>query len=351
MRKFVSKLIKGFLIYIVLTFVITNVLYSYIQNEHINYLKIESSLITEQYDNLIESHDVNTLFLGTSKTFRQINPSQFDTAYINSNSLNLGVNNLYPFRSLDFESFISPKCDSIKRIVYEVRDLGLLGKNYNSINNIVSISGNRYLQLIKMNLQKSSSIKSKVRELVNLGKLFIYKSLGIGMSRFWISNSDKKYLKYGKVPSNGFLSLEKQLKIEQENNYYDGAQMDREKYLKWKEKNDIYNFFLRKENVPEQKEVKSVLGELNLKHLRTFFPNAEIIFVIPPRTLPEFYNDVCLQMNYYKDHGYQCFDFSNPVEYPKLYSDSSTFDIGHLNDHGSVLYTSYLVKALKGNNH
>jgi len=331
----------------VLSFVITNVLYSYIQNKQINYLSIESSLIAEQYSTLIKSHHVNTLFLGTSKTFRQINPEQFDATYTNSKSINLGVNNLYPFRSLDFENFIASQCDSIKYVLYEVRDVGILGKNYKSINNIVSISGYRYLQLIRINLDKQASIKSKVKEFISLSKLFLYKSFGVGMSRLWMSDSDKKYFKYGKIPNNGFLSLQKQLKIEQKHGYYDGVQKDRDKYLKWKEANDIYDFFLRKDSITEKRETKSVLAELNLVHLRTSFKNAEIIFVIPPRTLPEFYNDVYIQMEYYKENGYQCFDFSNPIEYPKLYTDSSTFDIGHLNDFGSVLYTSYLVKALK----
>ena len=79
---------------------------------------------------------VNHLFVGSSATWRQIDPRAFDSsvgAGVDSYSFNLGNDGLYPMRSVSYlEHLIETLPDRINVIFFELYALDALSFNYNS---------------------------------------------------------------------------------------------------------------------------------------------------------------------------------------------------------------------------
>ncbi len=345
MKKFLLKSALYFTIVMVLVAIVSHTIYAYVQKSQMNYLDYESGLIREQYHRLNSSY--NTMFLGTSKTFRQVDPLIFDSLNTGCKSINMGVNNLYPYRSFDYERFISPKCDSIRLIIYELRTIGLIGSNYSSLRNLVSYSSDRGTSLFKSTFFFSGgSLKLRIKLALNYFKFMLYKSSGIGLKRL-LQKDDTPYFTYGQPTNRGYFPLDKQLQCELDSNFHSGIERDRNKFLLWKNENSLMdNYDHRKCKIKQAQQVNE-LADYTMEHLKRCFPKAQVVFVIPPHTLNGFYPNLYQQYLYLKSKGYVCLNFADTVQYPELHQDSTSYDIGHLNTKGANLYTTLISKRLQ----
>jgi len=347
MKTFLKKISIIILVTVLLIAVSSHLIYWHIQKKQVNYLKYESGLIYTQYKHL-DNKQYNTMFLGTSKMYRQVDPLVIDSIVANTKSINMGVNNLYPFRSFDFERFISPKCDSIKTILYEIRTPGLIGKNYNSVRTLISISGKRNQQLLNYLISADYSFKLKVKSIINYLKMFLYKSFGIGLRRLIEMEEPQEYYEFGGPTEQGYYALEDQMKKEMEHGHNSGAVSDYNNFKDWLQSNTIANYFSINRDILLNKEFKySAFSKITVDHLKRYFPNARIIFVIPPHTNSSFYPILFNEGRNYEKLGYSVLDYTYQDKYPQLYEDITSFDIGHLNSVGAGIYSAYLANDIK----
>lgn len=72
--------------------------------------------------------------------------------------------------------------------------------------------------------------------------------------------------------------------------------------------------------------------------------NIQLVLLIMPRMIDNYALNVAAQWN-----GAYTFDYCNPTEYPELYTDSLSFDVGHLNKRGSVFFTQLLAGDFRSN--
>ncbi len=351
MRQFLKRLLVFLMIYFVVSMVFFIAFYDFINSHLYNYLGYESGIVNLQYKNLEKSNGINTLFLGTSKTFRQIDPLYFDSI-TNTKSLNLGINNLYPFRSIDFESFIKEDCKNVDNVIIEIRPLGSIGENSNTMQNLVAINSTRFAQMISYYRKSHGfSWKTKVLNNVSMLKFCAYKFIGLGSIRI-IKDADNNYFPNSVIPSNGYFPLEQQMNDEIKEGNLSELYQEKNNFEEWINHNSLLDMFATDSfSDTLNAEAGRYLAKIYLEHLKSVFPNKNICFYVPPKTLKQYHSESLAQAAYYRGQGYQVVDFSKMSIYPDLYSREFSFDVSHLNNKGARKLTYYLAKQLKDSIH
>ena len=340
MKKLLAKLSLLFIIYLVVTASLTTMVYDFDIFGKNSWLLNESNLVELQKINYENCKDVNTCFLGTSKTFRSINPTLFDSITNVTKSINLGVNNLLPFRSFNFDKIVSEINNELDYVIYEIREFPTIGDNYNYIPYVNNINLPRYLfSLQYITKCENRNINWKLMNYYNVTRLFLYKYFSISAFRYWNEKNDY-YFKHSVIPSNGYLPYEKEYQDFIENNDNGGIvelrKHYKKNYLSYK-LDSLYNTtYLAKVKVPDS---GSMLARVTLNEIVKCFPKSQIIFVIPPRTDALYYPNLYSQKVYFQSKGYKVFDFADPNEYPQLYTYDTSFEQAHLNSKGSDIYT------------
>jgi hypothetical protein len=334
MRIFIAKISFFALVAICLNLIV-NVFF-----ENVFYRMIERNTLLEFESDLEiirRNPDINTVFIGSSKTFRNVDPIVFDSL-TNLSSYNLGRGGFFPPRTFKLISRVQEINPSFN-LVIELSHLDILDENYDylDIQNVINFKtiGNT-LQYV---LHSTLPYKYKVKYVLEYGRFFVVKYFGFYSSRFFYSlnnsntfnNIDEDFGMMGYEP----LDSSQDVKVIQRGEKFNlSPQEELQKVVK------NYSEFLetkKSERKIINMDVFSSLVDLNKER---------VVFIIPPRQKEYSLNIINDQKIHLESKGFRVLDFSDPSIHPELFWEKHSFDSFHLNTLGASLYTSYLANEI-----
>ncbi len=294
----------------------------------------------------------NTVFVGSSVTFRQIDPEIFDAEladFHRVHSYNLGNDGLYAPRSIDFlEYLLSTAPPNLDTVFVELFRLDEIKANYDAPEIMYATGYREYVEILQTILAANFPARYKFWLLAQYTRSFAYKAFGFGLVNYY--------------------SIERQLKSQHKERL---AVAGRGFYAK-----DVELLRSRNpENVAVLKSVRATLHghpeqvearrQMHLDKYRQQWAIAlnpftgrlfglideaerqgiRLVFVLPPlldlRGI-SFAYPVWLALP--PNHR---LDLSDPQRFPELYDYNHLFDLEHVNSVGSRWFTRYLAEAYR----
>ena len=354
-----KKFLKEIFIYgtsaLLLCFLIANAIY-FLTGDNESFFKEYEICEVKHKLQTLEDHpkEFNTLFFGTSRTYRHIDPFVYDSLVPGSKSFNAGVAGLFPLRYFDFiDKAITSTGDQFENVVIELAPLSLVGQNYDSKPNVNSINYERYAMAMAYPWKNTSNKKALVSYELGYTSLFLYKYTGFGIAQrlklsAGISSPDTEVCSsFDYYQDRGYYSLDQDLADKNIN--YHSLLGRKEGFQSNSTQEDIIRVYKMYTTLLEGQDVSGEdrYTEWLLQLINRVKPyTKKISFIIPPREEPP--NNVSLerQKRILKEAGYCVLDYSDPDEYPGLYQYDISFDFAHFNDKGAKYYTRLLADEL-----
>lgn len=343
MKKFIKRIAFWSLLALALNVVLAAVVYSLSPNEF--YPNYEVCLLMEKQEAMFEKGDsVNTVFIGTSKTHRQIIPAVFDSVVPGAYSFNLGQGSLTAPRNLDFTNQLLAKKSDFNAIFLELAVLDRMLSNYQSDPVIQYMSPYRYAMGLDYAWHyQRIDWQEKWKYFKYYSLAFFYKYLGFSSQKriklllnIPLFESDQDCAKFDVKANRGFYAVDDDLRDNQ------GADLKsrRQSFLKSPLPKGLYASTEAAKKIDAtlfNQEFRNSLREWKQNHI-------PIYFVLPPRAYKvEMY--ILKQLKAIaEEEGFQVLDFSDPNRYPALYQVETSFDNAHLNKEGARIYTRLLAE-------
>jgi len=302
---------------------------------------------SEAFQNAGE-HD--PIFMGSSRTFRHIDPLLFDSLLEQSHggktSYNLGVPATFvPEMLFCYEQIMSGLENGPSTIIMELQEINLLAlKNLSSLKGTYWITNEYLLFSIKALWQ---SQKPMVQKVVGSGIFVAGWSVNhFGFNYLTVAKPEKDGRESLEV--NGFVCLQESM-----------ADKQNARDL-WKRRNDYLKDTLQLEvRADRQRKVQAALLEGKQPHVNSTLlkkindlirlsadKGIDLIFILPPR-LPNYKTVLPLGQAIPEGHFV---DLSSPDRHPELWMAEQSFDVAHMNCNGASFYTKALIKELSSSN-
>jgi len=345
LKLFVRQTMLTAIGFLALSLLVTTVIYSVLGDRPL--ADVESGLLTEKERIVRADSSINTIFVGSSITFRQINPEVFDTSASDSNkyySYNLGNPGLYPMRSISYlEHLIDNPPPNVKYIVSELFRLDTVAVNYKSPE-IMRITGfGPFIDDLQTIGTANFPLDYKLYLATQYLRALAFKAFGFGM---------KTYLQYHRTPRARDLErIEKSLR-----GFYPKdteIQLTSEAEMVQK----LVNVRLELEERPQLLEQRRTL-HID-KYARQWLPQdnpfveklvslirkadakgIKLVYFLPPLQT--------VRGLHFAYPIYQALpvesriDLSDPRKFPELYQTENVFDLEHVNNNGAVFLSRYL---------
>ena len=333
MKKFIIKLF----FFIILIFVTNHIIHLLVPMSYGNVMNaMKMDYLSTHLSNF------NTLFIGSSQTFREINPDCFDkntNTEVYTKSFNLGTpGTLNPESYYLFDKLLEKDAKNIKYIVMELKDVSPLtqsqkihtskGRYYAEFNDILFA-----LKTIKAS---SRSIENKIDDYNDYITAFVEKSFNLELYK-----DLKEYrLKYEesifpKMNYNGYVSFDNE-----DNN----DKIERQKRLKFE--SDTFKLqHLIKENTEYFLDPNSKhFNKVHYKRMLSMINKCEkkgiqLIFFIPPQT---YLKEIISIFNKIPEENR--IELANYSYYPEFYLARNTYSLYHLNNQGAEILSKLLSK-------
>jgi hypothetical protein len=301
----------------------------------------DHNLQKEKYFYSIKNN-YNTIFLGSSRTFRHINPAVFDSILNSRNipvkSFNFGTPATYYPECFYILNKLVDNNNHLQYVFLELQQVNDIGKI-----NLFASKTYYYLNLKYLDFVTQYAIFSQMNLLHKLsftGKYYLaylYKLFAGKYNAILQKQSSGKYV-LGKN-KNGFLSLDEHINLKTAE--YKEINNNRKKLLK-----DTLALKKRAEISVNQFSNKTAYNNafftnylINLVN-QLAQNNIHLYFIIPPR-LKSYHEFISLQNSEIANRIIQLADAS---EFPMFYQFKYSFDIGHLNEQGANIYTQILAE-------
>lgn len=342
MKKFIKKIV----LYVSAYLIISNLLFLFVPYHFGNPWYSSKIKFLEKKE---DSIGLNTFFFGSSRVYRQINPTIFDSiCSVNSGytssakikSFNLGAPATFaPQTYYLYENFLESKLsEKAKYCFLEISDvqkipddqLGQERTNYFVNSKILSFASRSFFN------DKRYNIPRKVYSTSIYFVSFLENLFHLGHLREGLM--DKKYydLAYVGIERNGFYPLESEYQETNDNGLKNVFSERKQKLI---DNPSVLN--KRKVNFLEleKKSNNNNCNNINLKKIKHLIEKSKekdihLFFILSPRLdSKEIFN---LSKKIPKQH---IINMGSPNVYPEFYSLENSFDIGHLNNKGADLYS------------
>ena len=281
--------------------------------------------------------EVNLVFIGSSRTFRHIDPELFDSLSLSkTESFNLGAQATFSPEVFYLLDKIIQSDSKIKTVIMELQPVNDIGyQNLYAIKSFYWMNLSNWWMVQKYNWNSSLSSINKFTFGSKYFLSFIYRFY-VGKFAMFLnrSSNDEKFLGGLK---NGFFSLDLQ---------FDETNIDHEVLAKNKNKLKLnpkllkarmeiaYQVFNSKsEIIPNQEYLKYLCYYIQKCQEK----GIELIYFIPPRLGT--YDEIA---GLEKQKELNVINLANPVQYEEFYQLEYSFDLGHLNQKGAQLFTKKL---------
>ncbi|MGJ3234251.1 hypothetical protein [Marivirga sp.] len=347
MKQIIKSTINYLLIGTILMFCLSSIIYS-IDLEHvISHYEDEQIVKKIQY---YETHKekYNTIFIGTSRIYRQVNPFLFDSLTNETSSYNASHANLRPYRSYDYAYFLNLD-ENVKNVFIEMVPPSRIGGNYNANPELFSINYHKYFSIIDFCLKSNFPLKFKAYYFLNYSQTFFYKYLGFGLKKYIAliaddHEADLEPLFYDIDKTQGYLPYEAELALHKNQNLI----KRRESFLQ--NSAQILSQSIKNSNTPnigndisKDQYIQDLIDLEN--HLRE--KNIKVYHIVSPRKKPW---DLAYIESMKRFVSGDVIDLSSPTKYPEFYEEMYSFDTNHLNKAGSRLFTKELFKIYDESN-
>jgi hypothetical protein len=287
----------------------------------------------------------NTIFIGSSRVYRQINPQLFDSlTQATTKSYNLGAPATFcPQTYYLLENILNDTLLNIKYCFIELSGIDEISDyllHQERSNYWVTPN---YLTFIYSSLLDNSSypLKKKWKIFSTYTTSFIENVFHLGHFKEQLLN--KNYYNHSYTGEYGFYPLEKEFKETQDSivkNIYRNRHLsllkDTSQLIKRKQL--VSNYIRKKDasncSLTHLKKIKQLIEECNEKGVKLYF------MLLPRNTIQTSYS---LYFNIPEENT---INLANPKEFPEFYLVENSFDIGHLNIKGANLLTKELAKSL-----
>jgi hypothetical protein len=338
MKRFIKELVMYSIGFTILSFALTGIIYSI---DFGFYEAYEDHYIALKYAEIKRNKDAyNTLFLGTSRTRRQIIPELFDSLTdTNTATFNMAGGGLKSYRLYN-QAKLSSELKRYDTIFYEVSNPAREGGvNYKTNAVMYSVSLRNFISIYDY-IQKDNSLTFEDKFALHKNNVleFLYKYYGFGVGyhiQLFLSESKQ------------FSDTELDERFSEHHGYTEGV--DKTASFSEEDRFSFYEFHERKINELVEEHRSFVLNEyveeedLYIKDLKKLATNlaskgTNMVFMLPPRADNLEYN---LKAKYYlQQAGFIVLDFLDPDIYPEYYKLELSQDFLHLNKEGAELYTT-----------
>lgn len=345
MKKFLKRIAFWGLLALALNILLAIAVYSIRPDAF--YKHYEVCMLLQKQEILLQNPDrYNTVFIGSSKTFRHVNPMVFDSLNNRAGtSFNLGQNGLKAPRNYDFLNQLLQQKSDYEAIFFELIMLDNILENYQSDAIIQSMSLNRCLQAYEQAF-KNKSLKLEIRF-----RYFKYYTLALGYKYIGFSMIKRLKLLLGiPIQENpvdcaafdlnqyqGFISMDEELDLTQQYELVGRRKL----FLDRPFQSSLYKG-LGDEKIAPKNSLVNREFEAHLERWKA--QGLPIIFIVPPRT----YSFELEMLGQFKalaeKEGFPVFDFSNQEQYPELHNFENSFDHPHLNKNGAYVFTQLLAE-------
>jgi hypothetical protein len=336
MSKFLLRTLLFFFSIAAVILIVNIFLWSGVEDDHSfgRFEKFEEAQLANKYSEFLRldsANTFNTLFFGTSKIYRHLDPSLYDSVLQGeTRSYNLAFGNLFPFRLYDaLDAVLTAKKDKGIEVFIEIAPLAKVGENYDvlQIQNSVTIErlkiSNNYLQLF----ENKRIVSAAFLESCNA---FAWKYFSPALLKsYWEGRTAIGTWNKNAIQRNGFvpLELEKEEIIIQRHKPVDYPYPPQVDPL---EKEDHFFDFM--------------LGHvLSLKKIGL----KNVYFVIPPRVYKGDHVFMATMKHKLEKKGFVVFDLSDVRKYPQFYKADLSYDRTHLNSDGARQFTMELAEAVR----
>lgn len=283
----------------------------------------------------------NTVFFGSSRTFRQINPALFDSLLhdYEIKSFNCGapaVSN--PEQYYLYETFLKDPPPGIRYAFMELKPINYISRvNLWTPRNYYWHTPDWVVYVYRYLSQSMLPFKNKIGYSLDYSFSLFLKYTHLG----FLNMSHEKPAKQEEIlgyKGNGFLPLEDQIQLTPDDTAFEAR---REEF-----KRDTVILAQRiRQSVEDFGSTISNewLNRVHLTKLEQLIAQStakgiHLIFIIPPM-LPEYRETLALQQALPSQHVIELADYR---KYPEFYSRENLFDHGHLNAAGAALFTTKL---------
>ncbi len=290
-----------------------------------------------------KNNQYNTFFLGSSRTYRHIIPSLFDSIIGHTKSYNFGINGLSSHESywiLEnlFKGSYFKKDDVIFLELQAFK--GIPDKNLHSVRTKYFLNLENLIFAIRVLLNEEhqgigNHLISYCENVLRIGMVKAY------VDHIFLNNISAKKRHYLGPKGDGFYSLDENL-IHKGKGYKSLQQRNTNfkqdfRVLKSRKKS-ISNYFKKASSSTSfnQAHLNKILQLIDLGNKQ----GVKIIFFYPPRLeddIVELYDSIPLPNK---------IELANPNKYPEFYSLDNSFDVGHLNRRGAEVFTEALTKKV-----
>jgi hypothetical protein len=350
MKRFLKEIL-GYAFLALVIFTLLSILLYQVPAHEDAYLNNEICTVSQKIEALQTKSDYNTLFFGSSKTFRDIDPNIINTI-AGTNAYNAGVQGLFFPRLKNFiTEALQQKGNKTQKIIIEITPFAQIGENTTSVafmNAIEPSTANLVGNYVST--EKLGAVE-KAKYAYGYTMLYLHKYIGfksilrirehLGIHSV-AEKPDCMGIDYNDVK--GFISLNAQKDVP--GNFFNNLQSRRNQLLDYTEKKELktkFTYDASKFSISIETSMQSELDAV----LESISPLAnEIIFMIPPRQNLSYLESLLKQKNYLESKGYCVLDYSNPTQYPTLYTKEGSFDLFHLNENGTKVFSKILAQSL-----
>ena len=353
-RKLLKFIGSAFVIFVVILMA-NQILFHFVFKKYTSYYWGEEKFkISLEYLKRTEQN-FNTYFIGSSSTYRHIDPDLFDKladTSLNISSFNLGVNALSPpesyffYRNFIEEDFIKPKY-----VLIELRDVHRINhQNYGTLKVRYWYNLENWWFTMRAIFHSNTPIHRKFRKYLNHNFCCLLKLLNVGMigeidavkKQRATDNFDFEKLGVGR---NGYYSFEDQTATSSDSSYIELLKFRRREFLKDSAiMQRSKNLSIRKH---EQALKKPAFNKMQYETILDLIEHSkskgiQLIFLFSPRAMPYQFDEIIPLYNQLPDA--HKIGLANGGEYPELYDSRTSFDVGHMNKAGSQIYTRLLAE-------
>jgi len=290
----------------------------------------------------------NTVFFGTSRIYRQVNPTVFDSI-VNLNSeeniqtFNLGAPATFcPQTYYLYERFLeSELSNNVKHVFIELMEIDQISSALMHQERATYWQNISDVWFVIKAITVDKTLKFTTKGLIYIHYLISYLEnlFNIGQFPDLLLNNEYYSDYYVGPGKNGFTSLEFDLESNQMQQVIDDLLVRKSDLNK-----DVSQLEVRAEKTIELFNSESESNPVHLKRIMELIHKSNergirLVFIISPRWIDEsiipLYNSIPEKNK---------MEFCNAANYPELYLMANSFDSGHLNTRGSNLYTELIAR-------
>ena len=291
----------------------------------------------------VQADDYTLLMVGSSRFYRHFDSdlieAELQTKGHDFSVYNMGVPGLWPPRQDKFQERVE-KLATPKILLVELNVPKSLFGNLRSGSVLRSLSLGNALEAFSISRETTPDTKITLKLGSSYIAALLYKYSGVGLFRFAIQSErddiDRAAAELANA-KNGFLSLDRQHAMQL-------GSASKPTPAKESELLKLRIDDLNKYSVRQTSLSTTLLSKCESAIEQAQSRNCRLIYVLSPRLGG---SQLAAVYPVFRKLPDKCkIDLSDPVEYPEFYSEAFSFDKGHLNEAGSQLMSTALVKKL-----